>query len=145
MKIFGCKAVNPCESIDISEPVGYHKFIVPDEELEDRVEDVYYSCVQTMFMDEGVITSDVKIACYDDRLNRFATIWITENRQKRVIFEGSDSEFVTCSRSSALALIGSSSFCRLQFRSPYADLLTVSCRVDIVRHRYYDEYARVWG
>lgn len=145
MKIFGCKAVNPCESIDISEPVGYHKFIVPDEELVKRVEDVYYICVEPMWTDEGVITSVANIACYDDRLIRFATIWINENRQKRVLFEEPDSEFVPCSRSSVLALIGKSSFCRIQFRPPFSDILTDSCKVDIVRRRYYEDYVRVWG
>lgn len=145
MKIFGCKVVAPCGIIDIAEPVGYHKFIVPDEQLEERVEDVYYRCVETMWTDEGPFTSAVNIACYDDRLHRFATILINENGQKRVLFEEPDSEFVSCSYSSVLALIGKSSFCRIQFRPPFSDLFTVSCKVDIVRRRYFEDYVRVWG
>lgn len=143
MKKFRCKTLNPGEKIEIEHPNDHFRFIVPDEEMEDRIEDAYYSCVVCMWTDQGVSTSDVKIACYDDSGKRFATVWIDEKRCKWVLFENPGDEFVPCSRSSMRALVGNATWCRMRFRNPSE--FTVACTVDIVGQWYCDDYVSGWG
>lgn len=143
MKEFRCKTLKPGEIIEIEHPNDHFRFIVPDDEMVDRVEDAYYSCVLCMWTeDNGVFTSDVKIACYDDSGMRSATLWIDEKRGEWVQFNPGD-DFVPCSRSTMRALVGNATWCRIRFRNPRES--TVACTVDVVGQWYYDEYARVWG
>ena len=145
MKEIMCKALTPCERIEVGIdpicPIGHYRFVVHDDEIENRVDEAYDECVVHMYTENGTITSDVKIACYDDSGKRFATVWIDENRQKWVLFDDPDSEFIPCSRSSIRALTGNSTWVRMIFKSPSFDI----CVVDIVGRFYLDEYVRVWG
>lgn len=141
MSNFRCNIVKPYEKIVM--PIEYRgivRFVVRDEEIEERVEEIYQNYVVGT-------ESTVLINCRDENNHCFATIIIEEDGSRWVHFDDPDNRFIPCSRDQFVALVGCSTWCRMWIRMVFdkqKKLVERDMYADVIGEYYFDSY-QDWG